>query len=88
MITSDLPWTEKYRPTKISEYVFADDDQKKIISGWAKNKKIPWAILFHGAPGVGKTTAATVLINELGVQVGDYISINCADETSVELRRL
>ena len=34
-------WVEKYRPKKISEYVFRDDVQKNQVQSWIKSNAIP-----------------------------------------------
>jgi len=57
-------WTEKYRPSTIDGYVFRDNAQKKQIQSWIDNKSIPH-LLFSGSAGVGKTTLAKILINQL-----------------------
>jgi len=75
-------WVEKYRPTKISEYVFRDAAQKEQVQGWLESKAIPH-LLFSGGAGTGKTTLAKVLLNELGVDGGDVLFINASSETGV-----
>ena len=57
-------WTEKYRQDTVENYVFRDQAQKEQVQGWIKGKTIPH-LLFSGAPGIGKTTLAKILINEL-----------------------
>ena len=57
-------WTEKYRPKDVAGYVFRDNDQRQQVESWVKSGAIPH-LLFSGAPGVGKTTLAKILINEL-----------------------
>lgn len=75
-------WVEKYRPTKISEYVFRDEAQKAQVKSWIDSKAIPH-LLFSGGPGTGKTTLAKLLLNELGVDGGDVLFINASAETGV-----
>ena len=57
-------WTEKYRPSDIDGYVFRDEDQRAQVKQWIDTLTIPH-LLFSGAPGVGKTTLAKILINQL-----------------------
>lgn len=79
-------WTEKYRPKTLSDYVFRDDAQKQQVTGWVKTEAIPH-LLFSGAPGVGKTTLAKILINELGIDDYDVLEINASRENSVDTIR-
>lgn len=79
-------WTEKYRPTKVDDYVFRDEAQKNQVKGWVKEGAIPH-LLFSGAPGVGKTTLAKILINELEVDEFDVLEINASRENSVDTIR-
>ena len=76
-------WTEKYRPDTLEGYVFRDNDQKHQVEGWISSGAIPH-LLFSGAPGVGKTTLAKILINQLGVQDVDVLEINASRENSVD----
>jgi DNA polymerase III delta prime subunit len=79
-------WTEKYRPKKLDDYVFRDNAQKQQVAGWVKSEAIPH-LLFSGAPGVGKTTLAKILINELGIDDYDVLEINASRENSVDTIR-
>ncbi len=79
-------WVEKYRPKKITEYVFKDDGQKRLISGWIADNSIPH-LMFAGSAGTGKTTLAKVLINELGVQPADVLYINASRDNGIEYVR-
>ena len=79
-------WTEKYRPQDIDGYVFRDQAQKDQVAGWIKSGSIPH-LLFSGAPGVGKTTLAKILINQLGIDSYDVLEINASRENSVDTIR-
>ena len=79
-------WVEKYRPNTLEGYVFRDDNQKAQIEGWIKNKTIPH-LLFSGAPGVGKTTLAKILLHQLDVEGSDVLEINASRENSVDTIR-
>jgi replication factor C small subunit len=76
-------WTEKYRPNTIADYVFRDDAQCNQVQGWVDSGAIPH-LLFSGAPGVGKTTLAKVLLHELEVNDYDVLEINASRENSVD----
>jgi len=79
-------WTEKYRPRRISEYVFRDEDQKNLIMSWIKDKSIPH-LLFSGPPGIGKTTLAKLLLNEIGISEYDILEVNASRETGIDFIR-
>jgi len=79
-------WTEVYRPKILDQYVFRDDHQKSVVKNWVKSGSIPH-LLFSGAPGVGKTTLAKILINELGINDYDVLEINASRENSVDTIR-
>jgi DNA polymerase III delta prime subunit len=79
-------WTEAYRPKDIDGYVFRDQAQKDQVAGWIKGGSIPH-LLFSGAPGVGKTTLAKILINQLGIDEYDVLEINASRENSVDTIR-
>lgn len=79
-------WTEKYRPRDLDGYVFRDSAQKEQVAAWIKSGSIPH-LLFSGAPGVGKTTLAKILINQLGIDEYDVLEINASRENSVDTIR-
>ena len=72
---SDFIWVEKYRPKTIEECILPDSI-KKSFSDFLNKGEIP-NMLLAGPPGVGKTTVAKALCNELGV---DFYVINGSDE--------
>lgn len=79
-------WTEKYRPDSVEGYVFRDAAQRSQIETWIKDGTIPH-LLFSGAPGVGKTTLAKILINQLKIDEYDVLEINASRENSVDTIR-
>ena len=76
-------WVEKYRPKSIDGYVFRDDHQRKQVETWIKDRSIPH-LLLSGNAGIGKTTLAKILINELGIEEYDVLEINASRTNSVE----
>jgi replication factor C small subunit len=79
-------WTEAYRPKLLQDYVFRDDAQRQQVEGWIRSGAIPH-LLFSGVPGVGKTTLARILINELAIDDYDVLEINASRENSVDTIR-
>lgn len=76
-------WVEKYRPTTVDEYVFVDEAQKRQVQTWIKEKTIPH-LLLSGSAGIGKTTLAKVLLNEIGIESYDLLEINASRTNSVD----
>jgi replication factor C small subunit len=76
-------WTEAYRPKTIDGYVFRDDNQKQQVQSWIEQKTIPH-LLFSGNAGIGKTTLARILLNELNINDLDVLEINASRTNSVE----
>jgi replication factor C large subunit len=69
-------WTETYRPSTLSE-VRGNDKARDALKEWADT----WedhreAVVLHGSPGVGKTSAAHALANDMGWPT---IELNASD---------
>jgi DNA polymerase III delta prime subunit len=79
-------WTEKYRPNDVDGYVFRDEEQKAQVKTWIDQGAIPH-LLFSGAPGVGKTTLAKILIKQLEIDDFDVLEINASRENSIDTIR-
>ena len=81
-MSNDFLWVEKYRPRTIADTILPDNlkqtFQKIVDSGEMPN------MLFTGSAGLGKTTVARALCNELGV---DYILINGSEEGNIDTLR-
>ena len=76
-------WVEKYRPKTVDGYVFRDEAQKEQILRWVKDQSIPH-LLFSGNAGIGKTTLAKLLLNELNTNPLDILEINASRTNSVD----
>ena len=72
---SDFIWVEKYRPKTIDECILPAST-KKTFKDFLDKGEIP-NMLLAGPPGIGKTTVAKALCNQLGADV--YV-INGSDE--------
>ena len=79
-------WCEKYRPQKISDYIFHDESHFKPITRMIKDGSIPH-LLLSGIQGTGKTTLALILANELHVDPLDVLFVKASDENSVDVMR-
>jgi DNA polymerase III delta prime subunit len=79
-------WVEKYRPNTVDGYVFTDNKQKDQVEGWIRDGSFPH-LLMSGDPGTGKTTLAKLLINELGVEEYDVLTINASRENGIDMLR-
>lgn len=81
------PWTEKYRPQKLSEMV-GQKETVSILKAYVKEKNMP-NLLFAGPPGIGKTTAALALARDLyGENYRESIlELNASDERGIDVVR-
>jgi len=81
-MSNDFLWVEKYRPKTISECILPTD-LKEVFSKIVEKNELP-NMLFSGSAGVGKTTVAKALCNELEL---DYILINGSEEGNIDTLR-
>ena len=77
-----LLWVEKYRPAKVEDCILPDAI-KTTFQEYVNRKEIP-NLLLSGSAGVGKTTIAKALCEEVGC---DYIVINGSDESGIDVLR-
>lgn len=79
---SEFLWVEKYRPQTINDVVLTKSLKttfEKIVNGG----ELP-NMMFTGTAGIGKTTVAKALCNQLGL---DYIIINGSEEGNIDTLR-
>ena len=74
-MSKDFLWVEKYRPKQISDCILPDE-LKNTFQEFVDNGELP-NLLLVGSAGIGKTTVAKALCEQLGV---DYYVINGSDE--------
>ena len=75
-------WVEKYRPKTINDCVLPDN-LKTTFSEFVKDKHIPNLILC-GSAGVGKTTVAKAMLDEIGAT---SMMINGSEESGIDVLR-
>jgi replication factor C large subunit len=77
-------WTEKYRPKRLDDIVGngkAKADLKKWAESWLVGIPNKRAVVLMGDPGIGKTTAALALANDMGWQV---LEMNASDSRNAD----
>ncbi|MCK9369328.1 AAA family ATPase [Candidatus Dojkabacteria bacterium] len=75
-------WVEKYRPSTVDECILPE--RLKIPFRKCVDDKDIQSILLHGTAGVGKTTIAVAMCEEIGC---DYMIINGSDESGIDVLR-
>lgn len=76
---------EKYRPKKIEEFCIKPDNPIiELVSKMKKTNEMP-NVLLIGSPGIGKTTFAKIVVNEL--LDCDHLYINASDENGIDTIR-
>ena len=75
-------WVEKYRPTTVDACILPNS-LKESFSEFVKDKHIPNLIL-SGGPGVGKTTVAKAMVEEIGAT---WMMINGSEESGIDVLR-
>ena len=88
---SDIPWVEKYRPSRFDDIVL-DKINQSIFSNILEKQYFP-NMLFYGPPGTGKTTTIINLINSYYENLGikkyssNVIHLNASDERGIDIIR-
>ncbi len=77
-------WTEKYRPKTLDDVVgnpTAVADLRKWADGWTRGRPDKKAVILQGDPGIGKTSAALALANDMGWAL---IEMNASDSRNAD----
>ena len=81
-MNTDFLWVEQYRPKTIEDCILPDS-LKTLFSSFIKKGELS-NLLFSGTPGIGKTTVAKALCEELNC---DWIMINGSEEGGIDVLR-
>ena len=74
-MSKEFLWVEKYRPNKVKDCILPDTT-RNVFQGFVEQGELP-NLLLSGTAGVGKTTIAKAMCEEIGAS---YIVINGSDE--------
>ena len=76
-------WCEKYRPKTLDDIILSEQSRAQL-NEIVKNKSIPH-ILLQGPPGIGKTTLAKIIVND--ILKCQHLYINASDEGGIDTVR-
>lgn len=83
MIDYNSIWTERYRPQTLDDIVLSKD-HREFFESLNKKQDIPH-LLFAGTPGVGKSSLAKIIVND--ILDCQYLYINASDENGIDTIR-
>ena len=81
-MNTDFLWVEQYRPKTIEDCILPES-LKTLFSSFVKKGELS-NLLFSGTPGIGKTTVAKALCEEMNC---DWIMINGSEEGGIDVLR-
>ena len=81
-MSDDFLWVEKYRPRRVEDCVLPKSIET-VFKQLVATGELP-NMIFSGSPGVGKTTVARALCDELQL---DYLLINGSEQGNIDTLR-
>jgi len=81
-MSGEYLWVEKFRPKTVSDCILPDRI-KKVFQNYVDTANIP-NLMLTGSAGVGKTTVAMAMCEEIGL---NYMFINSSEERGIDMLR-
>ena len=81
-MSDEFLWVEKYRPKSVRDCILPDRI-KKVFQSYVDAANIP-NLMLTGSAGVGKTTVAKAMCEEIGL---NYLFINSSEERGIDMLR-
>ena len=81
-MSNEYLWVEKFRPKTVSDCILPDRI-KKVFQNYVDTANIP-NLMLTGSAGVGKTTVAMAMCEEIGL---NYMFINSSEERGIDMLR-
>ena len=75
-------WAEKYRPRILDDYI-CEQQLREVLSNFIKKQDVPH-LLFYGSAGVGKSSLAQILTNNIRC---DVLYVNASDQNGIDFIR-
>jgi replication factor C large subunit len=82
-----IAWVEKYRPKDLNDVAgnpSAVSELRKWAASWQRGRPEKKAVVLQGPPGIGKTSAALALANEMGWSV---VEMNASESRNADAIR-
>src|SRR5438034_2622328 len=87
ILGASMSWAERHRPKDLDDIVAnptAVAELRKWAAAWQRGRPDKKAVILQGPPGIGKTSAALALGNEMGWSV---VEMNASDSRNAEAIR-
>lgn len=84
----NLPWVEKYRPSRLEELI-SHDDIITTINRFLSQDRLPH-LLLYGPPGTGKTSTVLAVAKQIykpGELTSHVLELNASDDRGIDTVR-